>query len=149
MATQEHFLAEIVEKYGMKVTELAKRAHISKQSLTGFLKNRHGISDEKLIKVANVLGVRPEDIIPGRYANNSVEGQKYLIKSIKMTDKYYNDKGFGENQMIDIATELYNFLITVDRVNDKQSLDELKKDMNKKLNQGLAAKCLLDFLDKQ
>jgi len=149
MAIKENFLAEILEKRGMKLTELAKRAGISKQSLTGFTKKRHGVSDEVLIKLANILEVRPEEIIPGKSADSTEEGRKYLLRAIKITDQYYADQGFDEALLVDIATELYNFLILFDRQENKNNLTDLKKDLNKKLSQGLAAKCFLDFIDKK
>ncbi len=149
MSIKENFLAEILEKRGMKLTELAKRAGISKQSLTGFAKKRHGVSDEVLIKLANILEVRPEEIIPGKSADNTEEGRKYLLRAIKITDQYYADQGFDEALLVDIATELYNFLILFDRQENKNNLADLKKDLNKKLSQGLAAKCFLDFIDKK
>lgn len=151
MATKENFLREIREKRGITLAELARRAVVSKQSLTGFEKKRHGVSDEVLIKLANILEVRPEEIVPGKSANTTEEGKKYLMKAIKITDQYYGDQGFDEELMVDIATELYNFLILFDREKNKSETDlhNLKKDLHKKLCQGLATKCFLDFLDKQ
>ncbi len=149
MTIRENFLAEIVEKRGITLAELARRAGISKQTITGFTKKRHGVSDDVLIKLANILEVRPEEIIPGKSADTTEEGKKYLIKAIKITDKYYADQDLNEDLMIDIATELYNFLIAFDRQKNKNALVDLKKDLNKNLCKGLAAKCFLDFLDKK
>jgi transcriptional regulator with XRE-family HTH domain len=151
MTIEENFLAEILEKRGIKLAEIARRANISKGYLNNFAKKRQGISDEVLIRLANILEVKPEEIIPSKSANNTKEGKKYLLKAIKMTDQYYADQGFDEDFMIDIATELYHFLISFDIEQDKNknSLVNLKKDLDKKLRQGLAAKCFLDFLDKK
>ena len=148
MAIKENFLKEIREKHGIKLAELARRVGTSQQNLVGFEKKRHGVSDEVLIKLANVLQVRPEEIVPDKSIKNTKLGQKYLLRAIKMTDKYYSKQNFSEEFMIDIATELYNFLVDFDRKQDKNEISDIKKDLEKLFYKGLAAKCFLDFLDK-
>jgi transcriptional regulator with XRE-family HTH domain len=148
MVIKENFLREIREKYGIQLAELAKRVGVTRASLNGFEKKRHSISDEVLLKIANILNVRPEEIIPGKSIKNTEAGQKYLFKAIKMTDKYYAKQNFSEDFMIDIATELYNFLVDFDEKQNKNKIIVMKKDLKNLLCKGLAAKCFLDFLDK-
>ncbi len=149
MVIKENFFREVRERHGIKLTELARRVGVTKQALTGFEKKRHGVSDEVLIKIANILGVRPDEIVPGKEISNTQESQKYLIKAIKITDKYYGDQNFSEELMIDIATELYNFIVAFDQRESKDNLPAMKRDLKRKVDQGLAAKCFLDFLDKK
>ena len=149
MPVLDNNLKEIADKRGIKYTVVAKKGGISIQSLTGFMKKRHGISDEVLIKLATFLEVMPEDIIPGKSIESTKEGKKYLLKAIKMTDKYYSDQDFDENLMIDIATELYNILVMANINDARKDKSGIKKDLEKTFHQGLAAKCYLDSVDKK
>jgi transcriptional regulator with XRE-family HTH domain len=148
MSVQKHNLRKIIDKKGIKDAELARRAKISPQALANFIKMRHGISDEKLINIANVLEVRPEEIIPGRSFINSKDEHKKLMQAIKITNQYYSDQISDDDLIMDIATELYCLLNSLENIKDKNSKEEFRQDISKKFQQGLAAKCVLDLLDK-
>ena len=147
--TKENFLKEIREKRGLTPSELARRAGISKQSLNGFEKKRHGVSNEVLLKLADVLEVKMDEIVPGKYPPYLEKGRRDYLKAIKLSDKYYEKEKFDEELMVDIATELHNFLISFDSEEKTAKIALLRKDMHRKICQGLAAKCFLNFLDTE
>lgn len=146
MSGQNNNLKEIADRRGIKYTALAEKVGISVQSLAGFMKKRHGVSDEVLIRLAIVLDVLPEDICPDKTIEGTKEGKKYLLKAIKMTDQYYSDQNFDENLIIDIATELYNILVMANRKDGRKERMQMKKDLKRNFNRGLASKCFLDSL---
>ena len=149
MAASKNFLNEIRQRHGIKLTELARRAGVSKQLLSGFEKGRTSVSDGVLVKLAAILKVRTEDIIPGRTTEQTSEGKKYLMKALKMTDQYYAEDHFSEELLLDIATELHEFLIAFDIEENKNDLEAMQKYLHRRFCNGLAAKCFLDFLDKK
>jgi transcriptional regulator with XRE-family HTH domain len=146
--SKENFFEEIVNRHGIQLAELARRVGVERQHLTGFAKKRHGVSDEVLVKLAAILKVRTEDIIPGRTTEQTTEGKKYLMKALKMTDQYYAEDHFSEELLLDIATELHEFLIAFDLEENKNDLAAMKKYLHRRFCNGLAAKCFLDFIDK-
>lgn len=149
MSVPDNNLKDIADSKGVKYTAIAKYAGITTQSLAGFLKKRHNVSDKVLIRIASFLGVLPEDIIPGKTIESMKEGKKYLLRAIKMTDKYYSDQNFDENLMIDVATELYNILVVADKMDGRKGRLEMKKELKRNFNRGLASKCFLDSLNKK
>lgn len=144
----ENFLKKIREAKKVGQSELALKAGVSKQLLSGFENGRSGISNQVLKKLAAVLGVSPDSIMTGR-SNEPFDdnGRKKLSEAMSMAFKFYGDE-FNKETMVQIAAELYGIMIDYEAAKKDSNKKIFKKSLEEKIAIGLAAKCFLNFKNK-
>jgi transcriptional regulator with XRE-family HTH domain len=141
----KNFLKQIREAKGLSQIDLAVRAGVSKQLLSGFENGRSGISNEVLQRIAEILEVSTDAIFSGKSQNPFDEkGRKILLQAMQNTFEFYGDK-FDKETIIKIATELYGIMIDFESVDNKSMQKEFCRELEDKITLGFASQCFLNF----
>ncbi len=141
----KNFLKQIREAKGLSQIDLAVRAGVSKQLLSGFENGRSGISNEVLQRIAEILEVSTDTIFSGKSQTPFDEkGRKILLQAMQNTFEFYGDK-FDKETIIKIATELYGIMIDFESVDNKSMQKEFCRELEEKVTFGLAAQCFINF----
>jgi transcriptional regulator with XRE-family HTH domain len=143
---KKNFLKEIREEKGIKASELARLAGVSRQNIYGYEKGV-GISNEILIKLADILGVSANQILTGKESRQESEiKSECLAQAMEMAYKAYEDDNFDRLMMIKIASEIYNLMIAHKKIKDPEDKKNFSKILQDKMAIGLAAKCFADYI---
>lgn len=147
----ENFLKKIREERSFGQTELAVKAGVSKQLIWGFENGKNGVSGTVLRKLAEILKVNPSYIMTGKMAGESFDQKEKqrLFEALKITHEFYKDLDFDHETLSKIATEVYGFMTDFDKLKQEIGGGDFNKSLNDKIAAGLAAKCFLNFKDKQ
>jgi transcriptional regulator with XRE-family HTH domain len=141
----ENFLRKIRIEKGKTQAALAKELGVSRALLCGFEKEKNGVSDEVLSKLANALGVTTSEIMtgnPAEYINDDeLEG---VAEAVEKAFKLYGEK-YDKKTVVKIGTELYRIMADYKSFKDEKGRDEFKKNIKSKAIVGLAATCFLDL----
>lgn len=144
-----NFLKKIREELGVRQTDLAIKSGVSKQSIYAFETYKQKIGKENLEKIAKALQVSINYILTGNKYDEEINSEtKNRIKKSMMLAEIYRDK-YDKDTVIDIASEIYNFLNISDSIkqNEDCKSEELTK-FNKTLRdhfvKGLAANSILN-----
>jgi transcriptional regulator with XRE-family HTH domain len=146
----ENFLRKIREEKSFGQSELARKAGVSKQLISGFEKGRNGLSAEVLRKIADVLKVNPTYIITGKKSGESFNDaeKNRMMEALKITHEFYKDYDFDHETMSRIATEMFGFMSDFEKLKAEIGGKNFSKSLNEKIAAGLAAKCFLSFKGK-
>lgn len=141
----KNFLKQIREARSISQIDLAVRAGVSKQLLSGFENGRSGISNEVLQRIAEILEVSTDAIFNGKSQNPFDEnGRKLMLQAMQNTFEFYSGK-FDKETIIKISTELYGLMIDFESLDNKSMQKEFRLELEDKVNLGLAAQCFLNF----
>lgn len=141
----KNFLKQIREAKNISQIDLAVRAGVSKQLLSGFENGRSGISNEVLQRIAEILEVSTDTIFNGKSQTPFDEkGRKILLQAMQNTFEFYGNQ-FDKDTIIKIATELYGLMIDFESVDNKSMQKEFRLELEDKITLGFAAQCFLNF----
>ena len=141
-------LRQIRKKKGIGQTELATAVGVSKQLLSGFENHRSGISNSVINKIAAYLNVSVEKIVS--HGANDTFSKKEIEKLTMVMDivsNSYSDS-FDKDITIKIGAELYN-LISRYEDSKEEAKKEICEGLEDKMIIGLAAKCMITYLNNQ
>lgn len=144
---RKNFLKEVRETRNISQSELAQKAGVSKQLISGFENNRNGVSQKVLKNLAEALNVKTADILYGSDSNNSFNElqSKKLREAMDMVFKEYGDV-FDREIIVKISTDLYSMIIEYEEASSsrKKILLEIIED---KIIAGFAAKCFVNNIN--
>lgn len=95
-------IRELMRQKQLNITELAKQLDLSREMLSGVLNERHPLTRENWLKIAEILGVPPESLL--------VTTEKLLLRKFKQMFIQYalNDQPseLDPKTVMDIAVRL-------------------------------------------
>ena len=121
-------LREIMTQNGLKASEIADGAGITRPVMSRYLANRSGISAENLIKISQHLNVSPDWLLNGSDAPESIK----MSKDVSVLDK---------NTIIEVQRELIERL--------KKDVGRLEAVVKKTKNPTKPKKRKVGFLRKR
>ena len=144
--TSENFLKKIRQEKGLKQSDLARRAGVSRQLLWGYENGKFGVSSQILSKLAGALSVSPSYIVTGKTSSESLNSteKKRMLEAIKTTSEFYKDHNFDQETVLKIAMEVYNFTTNFNDLKKEIGNNGFNKSLNDKIISGLAARCFID-----
>lgn len=120
---------------------------ITASALSQFELGQASISLEKISKLISVLGVSYEELmVSGIKSENDVrfskKDKKLLFQAMDIASSQCGD--LGREKVIEIATEIYEFLVEFKEIKNNDLQEDFIKNLEEKIISGLAAKCFLD-----
>ena len=143
----ENFLKKIREERAMSQVELAEKVGVQKQTIWGWENNKFGLTKDNLKKVAEVLGVNTNYILNGKKETFDGKSKERLSRALSLAHVFFVEQKIEEDQVTELATEIYDLLTTIDGANNAEK-ENLLRSLKLKYLHGLAAHCIINLEQK-